>query len=750
MASPGMPAPNGMPPLPPGPVPPPTPWSKHLSPDGRPFWTNAITKESVWNKPRDLMTPPEREADETTDFQELESGGRPYWLNKQTKETTWTRPKVIEDIFAKHAAMMASQSPNSRAPAFVGAAGSPAVGSGMSPAGPPGGPLTPAQGSLVGAAGGSSRPPSSMPTPMRGLGDDSRAQGAPQPVMTNGVPSFATHAEAEQAFIDMLKQKGVTPSWSWEQVMRETITEPLYKALKTLSERKAAFEKFCIDTKKEAQQMREDSLNKSRKDWQKALDKLNGGPASEQGIKVWWSFERARRELESKHQDVWSLPRNDDERRTLFNEYIDSLKQSQETERKERRSKNMDKVTQILQSLELDLAGSVKWQDVRAAVQSAPQFLRDTELQKIEPIDVLNVYEDELRKSEKEANELRAKQNEERRRRHRKARDEFVALLEELKAADHITAGTRWKSVYPVIATDPRYLNLLGVPGSSPLDLFFDMVDVLDQQFDDEMRQIEDALDQASMQVKDDTTFESFQETIDKDSKVAAMDYATKRAAFEKLRARHARMLKDERRKAERKLRLLVDDLRYAYKKLDPPVDLDSSYEDNLNRIKDTPEFQALEGDDDSRKLAFEKFVRRQKEKLTEREEDDRRDRDKDKGRDRERSDRDRERERDRDSDRRHRGEDRERTRRGSDVSRTDERHYPRSSRRRGSSAHRGSSEAVEEERHSSSRSKRDGSRPTEGDQPARKQRRIEVGANGDAAMASVTKEEVPEEGEIA
>ena len=40
---------------------------------------------------------------------------------------------------------------------------------------------------------------------------------------------------------------------------------------------------------------------------------------------------------------------------------------------------------------------------------------------------------------------------------------------------------------------------------------------------------------------------------------------------------RHA---KEERRRQERQLRLEIDDLRYAYKKLDPPVELDATYEE--------------------------------------------------------------------------------------------------------------------------------------------------------------------------
>lgn len=84
----------------------------------------------------------------------------------------------------------------------------------------------------------------------------------------------------------------------------------------------------------------------------------------------------------------------------------------------------------------------------------------------------------------------------------------------------------------------------------------------------------------------------------------------------------------------------MIDDLRYAFKKVDPPVDLDASYEDVslpflspsaeslqaeligllfaqvVPLVKDTPEYAALQDNDEARKTAFEKFVKRQKVRL--------------------------------------------------------------------------------------------------------------------------------------
>ena len=87
----------------------------------------------------------------------------------------------------------------------------------------------------------------------------------------------------------------------------------------------------------------------------------------------------------------------------------------------------------------------------------------------------------------------------------------------------------------------------------------------------------------------------------------------------------------DEKRRAERKQRHLQDDLRYALKKLPEPFDITLPYEEvadssleilkpNLTcfflqvvpLIEHLPEFKVVE-DDEGRRAAFAKFVKRQK-----------------------------------------------------------------------------------------------------------------------------------------
>ena len=56
---------------------------------------------------------------------------------------------------------------------------------------------------------------------------------------------FATVEEGEKAFFHLLRKAGLDANWTWDQTMRAVITDPLYKALNTLAEKKAAWQKVA-------------------------------------------------------------------------------------------------------------------------------------------------------------------------------------------------------------------------------------------------------------------------------------------------------------------------------------------------------------------------------------------------------------------------------------------------------------------------------------------------------------------------
>lgn len=50
---------------------------------------------------------------------------------------------------------------------------------------------------------------------------------------------------------------------------------------------------------------------------------------------------------------------------------------------------------------------------------------------------------------------------------------------------------TKWKDVYPYISKSPVYLNMLGQPGSTPLEMFFDTIETIHDEIYEYRKAIE-------------------------------------------------------------------------------------------------------------------------------------------------------------------------------------------------------------------------------------------------------------------
>lgn len=126
------------------------------------------------------------------------------------------------------------------------------------------------------------------------------------------------------------------------------------------------------------------------------------------------------------------------------------------------------------------------------------------------------------------------------------------------------------------------------------------------------------------------TTFEEFLALMHKDRRTANFEedvlklifervstlllVSMNNADFEQLYEKVCRRNEDDKYQAERKQRRAIDDLRSYIKHLEPPVKLDDTYEKVRPRIERSDEYLALK-DDDLRRSAFDKHMRRLKEK---------------------------------------------------------------------------------------------------------------------------------------
>ncbi|KAJ7274530.1 hypothetical protein B0H12DRAFT_1089132 [Mycena haematopus] len=610
-------------------------WTEHRNPEGRTYWFNAGTKESVWEKPDDLKTPFERALNQTK-WKEYFSGGRKYYYNTETKESKWDMPDELLLVLEK------VEKDTAAAPARPG----------FTPVGP--GALV-AQGAdtsaihtngnndlAVGAHTGGVPFTSSGVLPTRpNLPDD--------PVIPHN--GFATLEEGEKAFMHLLRKAGVDPTWTWEQTIRAIITDPLYKALNSLAEKKATFQKYTSNLKIKEQEDKEARLAKLRP----ALrNMLKGNP----NVFHYTTFPTADK-LFAAHP-IWQQARIEAERKLIFEEYVAELKQREVQETRAARARSISKVVALFKELNVDVV--TRWRDAQERVLSSEEWRQDIELQKLPALDIMRAFEDYSRVREREYEEQMRREQVEKTRKERKAREAFKELLEELVGAGEIEARTKWKKVYPLFRSDERYLNMLGNPGSNPLELFWDVVDALDQKLEKKLAIVGDAIErynaahakQAGAAEGDTKMADGEQETADQsqekekdkvtgfvvdtettedeflavvkagsegDITVESLSLEDLKVVYTTMRDMALKKRADEKRRAERRLRHLQDDLRYALKKLNIPAET-VEYEAAVPLMEDLPEYKALD-DEESRRSAWSKYVKRQKERLREAAEED-------------------------------------------------------------------------------------------------------------------------------
>ena len=105
------------------------------------------------------------------------------------------------------------------------------------------------------------------------------------------------------------------------------------------------------------------------------------------------------------------------------------------------------------------------------------------------------------------------------------------------------------------------------------------------------------------------------------DRRTASIERDTLQHIFQRLHEKVLRRTEDEKHAADRHQRRAIDALRSRIKHLEPPVRVGDSWEDIKSRVEKTDEYQNVETED-SRKSAFEKVVKRLREKEEDAEKD--------------------------------------------------------------------------------------------------------------------------------
>jgi pre-mRNA-processing factor 40 len=266
--------------------------------------------------------------------------------------------------------------------------------------------------------------------------------------------------------------------------MRSIIKDPQYRALKDPKDRKAAFEKYAVEVRLQEKDRAKERIEKLRKDFATML-------RSHPEIKHYTRWKTARPIIEG--ETIFRSSNDDNERRQLFEDYIIELKKAHIERETTTRKAAMDELVDILKSI--DLGPYTRWSEAQGTIQSNHRIQSDPKFKTLSKSDMLTAFENHIKNLEKTLNDARQQEKNQKSRRERQNRDRFLGLLQELKAANKIKAGSKWSQIHPMIMEDERYQAMLGQSGSTPLDLFWDMVEEEERALRSTRNEILDVID---------------------------------------------------------------------------------------------------------------------------------------------------------------------------------------------------------------------------------------------------------------
>jgi pre-mRNA-processing factor 40 len=282
----------------------------------------------------------------------------------------------------------------------------------------------------------------------------------------------------------MLRKAKVQPDWTWEQTMRAVIKEPQYRALKDPKDRKATFERYAVEVRNQEKERAKDRVAKLRVDFSTMLK-------SHPEIKHYSRWKTVRPIIEG--ETIFRSTDDDTERRQLFEEYITELRKTKFENENAMRKSAMEELIDILQDLNLE--PYTRWSEAQGIIKGSNRFTQDPKFKSLNQTDILTAFENHIKSLERTFNDAKQHQKNLKSRRERQNRDRFVSLLKELRAAGKINAGSKWMQVYPSFQNDSRYTGMLGQSGSTPLDLFWDVVEEEERSMRSVRNEVSDVMD---------------------------------------------------------------------------------------------------------------------------------------------------------------------------------------------------------------------------------------------------------------
>eukprot|EP00771_Trimastix_marina_P001734 gnl/Trimastix_PCT/2826.p1 GENE.gnl/Trimastix_PCT/2826~~gnl/Trimastix_PCT/2826.p1 ORF type:complete len:600 (+),score=244.69 gnl/Trimastix_PCT/2826:191-1801(+) len=374
----------------------------------------------------------------------------------------------------------------------------------------------------------------------------------------------------------------------WDQAMRSIVNDERYRALRTLGEKKQAFQEYC------AQKKKRDKEEKRRRDRQ-AREEFFQMLADFEEIKSTTRYHKVQQMLEEDSR--FHAVEDDAQREELFEEYLVDLKKKEKENARQRRKENMAKFRELLEETDIDLRS--QWKRIQPLIEDDPRYTA------LEKIDRLQVWEDYMRDLERQEAEKREKQREAQRRAQKKKRDAFTAFLRDMYEAGDLTAKTRWRDFHPAIKEEPAYMDLSDQGERVPQELFDSFVEDLEGKLGRDRKRIANQMKALKLEVTTKTAMQEWREALDTEEFHETMERIPQQnldIVFLELSGKALAKEKAAIKRNERLVERFREQLRTA-----SGITPETAWEDVRSRLNTTSHYNML-GEDEARKV-FDAYV---------------------------------------------------------------------------------------------------------------------------------------------
>lgn len=286
------------------------------------------------------------------------------------------------------------------------------------------------------------------------------------------IPKYDSVKEAELAFLDLLATNNVDSTWSFQMVMSKLITNPIYWAITDSLDRKRLYEEFLVSKYKDELLNKSTMFAKFETNFKDVLQQYYDQGKLNHNTR-WLTMKNLLIKEDNpifKHSIL-----SDDEIMNIYYKFIDELTKKYNENIASQKQQAITELESYLTSVNANLVSeSESWQVLYEKLLKDSRFQANKHFNILTKLDILDmyltkIYPNIISKLKKDI-EFQERLNN---RSDRIARTKFKQFLQ----TQPLNATSNFKDFLTVFENEDSFIELCGRNGSTPIELFWDIVD---------------------------------------------------------------------------------------------------------------------------------------------------------------------------------------------------------------------------------------------------------------------------------